>query len=420
MKQLERVWLIALKDLKIFLQDRGAAFFFIIFPLMFIVLFNTVMQGIGGEDQRLELHLVTQEAAGGLSYQILGAMETRDESLLKPGEPKIIWDKDYNAACQAVGDKKLAGFIAFPADFTTALMSRAGTSLQVFADAGNVNTRAALNGLAGAISSQISGNHVIIEASIALLIEGGVIAPADTAGINKAVQRMMAEYFSGAAGAGASYITFKTDKVGEVEAENPANFVIPGYLVMFVFFAAAMASESIVRERLNYTLERLLASSVKKESILGGVYLGGFFRGLVQVEGHVQGRHGHGLEKAVEQGVQQKEDRGFRHPGPQFPPGLGPAHQGGEVFRRVAAHRGQELLPEGDIFVELNLQVKAEDAGMLPQESHPGQQGFLQAHEQAFLPGLVFDRGEGAPHPLQGELEDVPEDAFFIGKILVE
>ena len=57
---------------------------------------------------------------------------------------------------------------------------------------------------------------------------------------------------------------------------------------------------------------------------------------------------------------------------------------------------------------------------MLPQEAHPGQQGFLQADEETFLQGLVLDRGEGAPHPLQGELEDVPENPFFIGKILVE
>jgi ABC-2 type transport system permease protein len=283
MKQLERMWLIALKDLKIFVKDRGAAFFFIVFPIMFIVLFNFVLKGVGGEDTRLELHMATQEAAGGMSYQIIGAMETKDESLLKPGDPKIIWDKDYNAARQAVADKKLAGFIAFPADFTQALSSGNGTSLEVYADAGNINTRTALNSLAGAIASQIGTNQVVIKASIALLIEGGAIAPTDTAGINKAVQKMMAEYLSGTANAGASYITFKTDKIGEVEAMNPSNFVIPGYLVMFVFFAAAMASESIVRERLNYTLERLLTSSVRRESILGGIYLGTTLRGLIQI-----------------------------------------------------------------------------------------------------------------------------------------
>ena len=52
---------------------------------------------------------------------------------------------------------------------------------------------------------------------------------------------------------------------------------------MFVFFASAIASVEIIRERRNHTLERLMASSVRKESILGGVYLGAFFRGLVQI-----------------------------------------------------------------------------------------------------------------------------------------
>jgi ABC-2 type transport system permease protein len=283
MKNLKHVWFIAFKDLKIFSRDRASVFFFVVFPFMFIVLFNFLMRGVGGEDQRLELHLVTREAAGGLSQQIIGAMETKDESRLGPGEPKIVWDKDYDEARQAVEDGKLAGFLAFPPDFTRALMTGSGTKLEVFANASNVNTRAALNGLAGAISSQISTNQVIIEASVALLVEGGAI-PTDKDSINNAVQQMMNKAFSGGTtGAEKSYLTFRTEKVGEVEAENPSNWVIPGYLVMFVFFAAAVTAETIVRERQNHTLERLLASSVKMESILGGIFTGMVIKGLIQI-----------------------------------------------------------------------------------------------------------------------------------------
>jgi len=283
MKHLEHVWFIALKDLKIFTKDRASVFFFVIFPFLFIILFSFLLSGVGSEDERLELHMVTREAAGGLSYQIIGAMETMDESQLGPGAPKIVWDKDYDEARRAVEEGKLAGFLTFPADFTQALMTGTGTRLEVFANAGNVNARAVLNGLARAISSQIGTQEVIINASVALMVEGGVI-PADTASINKAVQQIMNEVFSaGASGAEASYVTFRTEEVGEVEAENPANYVIPGYLVMFVFFAAAVTAETIVRERQNHTLERLLATSVRKESILGGMFAGTAIRGLIQI-----------------------------------------------------------------------------------------------------------------------------------------
>lgn len=284
MKHLQHIWLIALKDLKLFTKDRAAVFFFVIFPFIFIFLFNSVMQGVGSEDERLELHLATLEEPGGLSHQIISAMETRDDAVLKPGDPKIVWERDYDAAHKAVENKELEGFLTFPADFSAALSSGSPTSLEIFADAGNTYTRAALEGLAGAISSRISANSVIIEASVALLIEAGKISPTDTADINRAVQQMMNELFAeGTSGAEASYLTFKKERIGDVEAENPANFVIPGYLVMFVFFAAAIMAESIVRERKNNTLERLLSTSVRKEVLLGGIYAGTAIRGLIQI-----------------------------------------------------------------------------------------------------------------------------------------
>lgn len=280
MKNLKHAWLIAMKDLKIFMTDRASVFFFIVFPFLFIILFNFLMRGVGGEDQRLELHLATLEGAGGLSQQIIGAMETKDEALLKPGEPKIVWEKDYNAAKQAVDDKTLGGFLTFPADFTQALTSGTSTSLEIYADASNVNVRAALNGMARAISSQLGTDMVIIHATSQLLAESGV----SQAEINATVQKIMSGFMAGAAaGTETGFLTIKTEKVGDVVAENPANYVVPGYLVMFVFFAAAVAAEMIVKERENHTLERLLASSVNKESILGGIYTGSVIRGLIQI-----------------------------------------------------------------------------------------------------------------------------------------
>lgn len=283
MKQLSYVWFIALKDLSIFAKDRAAVFFFIIFPFMFVVMFYFLNVG-ATEDKRMELHVVTQEAESGLSHQIIGAIETVDESQLRPGEPIIVWDKDYNEAYHAVENGELAGFIAFPADFTEGIMTGSGTQLKVVADAGTINDRAALNGFAGAIASQLGTYRVIVNASIALLIEGGLIS-VDMESITQAAQQILADISleQGMGGMEASYIGINIEKVGEMEEENPANYVIPGYLVMFVFFAAAVTAEAIVRERQNNTLERLLATSVKKESILGGMFSGTLIRGLIQI-----------------------------------------------------------------------------------------------------------------------------------------
>jgi ABC-2 type transport system permease protein len=280
MKQLKHIWFITVKDLKLFLTDRLALFFFILFPFMFIVLFNFLLRGVGGQDSRLELHLVTQEAAGGLSYQIISTTETKDEAQLKPGEPKIVWDKDYNEAKQAVEDKKLAGFLAFPADFTQGVMMGYGAQLEVVVDPAETYIRAALNGLASAIASQAGSQQVASNAAISLLVEQG-LATGNMGNVGQDIQQLL----STKPGTPTSppLITLKTEGVGEVEAYNPSNYVIPGYLVMFTFFAAAQSAAIIVRERQNNTLERLLASSVRRETLLVGMFTGTVAKGLVQI-----------------------------------------------------------------------------------------------------------------------------------------
>ena len=94
MKMFRHIWFIAVKDLKIFVSDRGSVFFFIVFPVLFITMFNFLMTGVGSEDSRLQLYLSTLEDDSGISHQILATMETSNETVLGPGEPVITWVRD--------------------------------------------------------------------------------------------------------------------------------------------------------------------------------------------------------------------------------------------------------------------------------------------------------------------------------------
>ena len=102
MKHLGHIWFIAQKDLKLFVTDRMALFFFILFPFLFVTLFSVVLSGVGSEDERLELHLVTQEEIDGISHQIIKAVKTDDETELDPGEPIITWSNDYEEAYRSL------------------------------------------------------------------------------------------------------------------------------------------------------------------------------------------------------------------------------------------------------------------------------------------------------------------------------
>ena len=129
MKDLRHIWLIALKDLKLFSRDRLALLMFILFPFLFVTLFNVIFSSAGAQDDRFRLHFVSEEDRGSLSYHILDALETDNESELDPGEPVIYWDKSYEDDVQAINDNQIDGFITFPKDFTDGINLGYGTNL---------------------------------------------------------------------------------------------------------------------------------------------------------------------------------------------------------------------------------------------------------------------------------------------------
>jgi ABC-2 type transport system permease protein len=281
MKQLRNIWFLMVKDLKIFTADRAAFFFSILFPFLFIILFNFVMKGVGSEDSRLHLNLATREPPTGISYQIIAALETKDESALKPGEPQIVWLKDYEQAKKDVEDKKLTGFIAFPENFSEAVLMGYGTELEVIYNPSNPQATAALEGMAQSIASGIGTQQVVNNAVIGILVEKELVSPGATGDLAQSIRSLLIGQLGNASES--QMITFTTEKVGNVEAINPANFTIPGYLVMFVFMTASFAAAQITKERQSHTLERLLSGSASRSAILGGVYTGTVIKGVIQM-----------------------------------------------------------------------------------------------------------------------------------------
>jgi ABC-type multidrug transport system permease subunit len=147
---------------------------------------------------------------------------------------------------------------------------------------GATAARAALHGFAKGIAAKVGTEQVSSRATMSMRMAPRM-ASANRADIAKIIEESLPAMSSIGQAPTEDLIAFDIQKVGEVEAKNPSNFVIPRYLVMFVFFLAAMGAEAIVRERQNQTLERLLASCVRREAILGGIFIGTALRGIVQI-----------------------------------------------------------------------------------------------------------------------------------------
>jgi ABC-type Na+ efflux pump permease subunit len=144
-----------------------------------------------------------------------------------------------------------------------------GTNLEVVVDPNASTTRGALNGLAANIAARVGSEQLATNTAVSLMVEQALIS-GNVSGLGTEIQRVLVS----PASPSPALVTFDTQRVGDVEAGNPANWVIPGYLVMFTFFAAAQSASIIVRERQSNTLERLLAGSARRSAILGGMFFG--------------------------------------------------------------------------------------------------------------------------------------------------
>ena len=251
--------LIAAKDTKVFFRDRFAVAFSFLFPLMFVLGFSLALANVGPEDEQLTFKVTTLESEG-VSHQIIEGLTESEDS----GVEVVV----YAEALEDVENEELNGFVAFPADFTAALLSGQPTAIEVVTRDDAPEDQAALVGFADSLAGRISNTQVALRAILELRGAGGSgLTEAEVAGLSQSDEPL----------------TIQTDQIGEIKPFKASNFTLTGYLTMFVFFAAAMSAEAILKERQNQTLERLMSSGTRRESVILGKYLMAMYRGLMQL-----------------------------------------------------------------------------------------------------------------------------------------
>ena len=252
--------LIAGKDTKSFFKDRFAVGFSFLFPFLFVIGFSLALSGQGPTDSQLIITAASQEESG-LSHEILNELSQSDE-----GAIRVI---EYSAALAELESGDIKGFVAFPADFTQGIFSGRPVVLEVVVGAGSIEAKAALTGFA----RSIAGNVSVVGNALGAIQE---IAAGNQAAVQNA---NMTSLMRGPA----PVIGFEVERVGDVRPFKASNFTLPGYLTMFVFFAAALSAEGIARERQTHTLERLISNGTRRESIILGKFTGTLYRGVMQL-----------------------------------------------------------------------------------------------------------------------------------------
>jgi len=257
-------WLICAKDLKARLRDRSALLIGIVVPFGLALIFNSIFSGISGGSNVISLGLVNADhgaASQQFTSQVLPAVG-RSGLIAVHTEPTLTQAK----ALAAKGT--LAAVIVIPAGFSARVQANQPASMHVI---GNVDAPVSTE-VAQSIAESYAADLNRIRLSVATVAagNGGALPPARVAAL-------------AAQAAAATAPVTVTDVSAQTKELNQKSFFAAGMAVFFLFFTVQFGVTSLLEERNDGTLARLLAAPISRASILGGKLLTSFLLGAISM-----------------------------------------------------------------------------------------------------------------------------------------
>jgi ABC-2 type transport system permease protein len=260
-------WLICLKDLKARIRDRSAPMIGIVVPLGLAIIFNAIFGSAAGNSKAIDLGVVDADhgpVAGVLVNQVLGNVGRSGliaiHQLATEAEARA---RTANGSFNAV--------IVIPPGFSGAVQSNQPASLQVIGNVDSPISAEIARSIAEGFSADLNGVRLAV-ATVLASAGGG-----PTAARPERVQLLAAR----AAAAGTPVAV--QDASTTTKELNPKTFYAAGMAVFFVFFTVQFGVTSMLEERSNGTMARLLAAPIARGSILGGKLLTSFLLGSLSM-----------------------------------------------------------------------------------------------------------------------------------------
>lgn len=279
--------LIGLKDLKLIFRDRAALIFMLLAPFLLTVGMGFVTGRFSGgssglSDVPVVVVNLDQEQLGNALADVFSSADLAD--LMEPTT-----SSDPQAARQLIDDDQGSAAVIIPAGFTRSIMPAQGTpfdqnlvqpepvQIEVYANPSRPASAGVVKAIVDEFLARVEEGRTANITSISGLIQAGLLDPQNA-------QREALQSFQESGQSENAAITLKTNKEGPAAIEfDILAYMAPGMALLFLMYTVSYGGRSILAERSQGTLPRLLVSPTATAQVLGGKVLGIFFTGVAQV-----------------------------------------------------------------------------------------------------------------------------------------
>ena len=260
---MRRLLALARKDLLLTTRDRLAALFIVVMPIAFTAFFGLMF---GGGSDRLALAVLDADG-GPQAHRLVAALQRSDvvRVVLKSAAEFEPWMTDGRAA---------AGLV-IPSGFSDAVQAGRPARLTLVSVAGSSGALAAATEVrtaAGRIA--VAGRAARVGVEAAAVGGAGQVGKAAWAQAQHAALQAMAHPAVG----------IRTVQAGAAQGQVPSGFVLssPGMMVNFIMFSLLTAGMSMILERRDGTLRRLMTTRLTRTELIAGKILGMFVLTFLQ------------------------------------------------------------------------------------------------------------------------------------------
>jgi ABC-2 type transport system permease protein len=278
---MKKIYLIGWKDLTLVFRDRAALVFMLAAPFLLTVGLGLVSgsftSSTGGGFSAIPVALVDQDG-GAMGEALVGVFQSDD---LRELVIATVYTDPARARLE-VDEDRAAAVVVVPAGFTASIMAPPGRvappQVEVYTNPSRPNSSGIVRGVVESFLNRVEVERAAGMVAATLLVENGLAGPPQAAQVGQAVG---ADW---QARAGVQEIVVRqVTAQGEAPSFNPLAVMAPGMALMFLMFTVSNGGRSLLAERTQGTLPRLLVTPTAVSQILGGKVLGIFLSGAAQM-----------------------------------------------------------------------------------------------------------------------------------------
>jgi ABC-2 type transport system permease protein len=258
--------LICGKDLKARLRDRSALLIGIVVPLALAFIFNAIFGGITGNSGAIALGVVNADRGAASARFVSGVLGAVGRS----GLITIHREPTVARARALAANGTLDAVIIIPAGFSARAASQRAAAMQVIGNVGAPISAEIARSIAESYTADL--NRVRLSVATVLAAGGG---PA--AGSPGRIQALAARAAAATAPVAVADVSAQSKQLDQ------KSFFAAGMAVFFLFFTVQFGVTSLLEERNDGTMARLLAAPISRTSILAAKLLTSFLLGLVSM-----------------------------------------------------------------------------------------------------------------------------------------